>query len=239
MSTVATAVPYQLNFIQDGHSKEINLPHIWTQDSALKNLQQGHYELTIPPWDGSDDLALLINPKHTQNTIVYQVFRNGLEIFRFGNPDAPDRLRDLIIPGQPIMIPAARESITLKILVTTNRHTLWPGIHKITLEPRKQYERRAFLDSLIAVALMGAIVIVAFYHAMLWILNRQERNQIIFVAFCMMVLIFAGLHISRVFFQFFSIDVHTYWMLQSFAWFGSVASVDAFSYAIFPQNSPL
>jgi serine phosphatase RsbU (regulator of sigma subunit) len=239
LSTVATAVPYQLQFIQDGHSKEIKLPHIWTQDPALKNLQQGQYELIIPPWGASDDLALLINPKHTQNTIVYQVFRNEQEIFRFGNPEEPDRLTDLIIPGKPILIKASQEPVTLKIVVTTNRHTLLPGIHKIILEPAQQYERRAYLDALIAVGLMGAIVIVAFYHAMLWLLNRKERNQILFVAFCMMVLIFAGLHVSQVFFQFYSINVHLYWMLQSLAWFGSVVFVDAFSYAMFPKEYPL
>jgi serine phosphatase RsbU (regulator of sigma subunit) len=230
-------MPFQVNFFHDGASKPVSLPHIWTQDPALKNLKQGQYELVIPASDGAD-LALLINPKHTQNTIVYQVFRNEQEIFRFGNPDQPDRLTDLIIPGKPIVIEASREPIVLKIVVTSNRHTLWPGIHKISLEPLQQYERRAYLDALIAVGLMGAIIIVAFYHAMLWILNRKERNQIFFVAFCMMVLIFAGLHISRVFFQFYSVNVHLYWMLQSLAWFGSMAFVDAFSYAIFPQQYP-
>jgi hypothetical protein len=232
-------MPFQVNFIQDGTSKEVTLPHIWTEDPALKNLKQGQYELIIPASEASDDLALLINPKHTQNTIVYQVFRNEQEIFRFGNPDQPDRLTDLIIPGKPIIIPASREPITLKIVVTSNRHTLWPGIRKITLEPSRHYERRSYIDALIAVGLMGAIIIVAFYHAMLWLLNRKERNQILFVAFCMMVLIFAALHISRVVFQFHTVNVHMYWMLQSLAWFGSVVFVDAFSYAMFPRKYPL
>lgn len=236
LSTVAAALPFQVNFIQDGKSNEVTLPHIWTQDPALKDLKQGQYEIVIPP--SADDLALLINPKHTQNTIVYQVFRNEKEIFRFGNPDQPDRLTDLIIPGKPIVIPASTDPVTIKVIVTSNRHTLWPGIHKIILEPAQQFERRAYLDALIALGLMGAIVIVAFYHAMLWLLNRKERNQILFVAFCMMVLIFAGLHISRVFFQFYSVNVHLYWMLQSLAWFGSVVFVDAFSYEMFPQKYP-
>lgn len=239
LAQLASAAPYEIRFLQEGKASPVTLPHIWTQSVETKLLQQGIYEIVIPPDHAvQDDLVLFINPKHTQNTIIYQVFQNDQEIFRFGNPNRPDSLAEMIIPGQPILLPKSQEPIVLKIQVQTNSHTLWPGLHQITLEPRTQYEKRAFLSSLMAAALMGALLIVGLYHAMLWILNRKEHNQIIFVAFCAMVFIFAGLHISRVVFQLYPVNVKIFWLLQSFAWFGTMVVLDAFSYSLFPEQYP-
>jgi hypothetical protein len=239
MATLALSEPYQLYFLHDGKKSSVRVPHVWTENPDIKSLQTGLYELVVPgSAAGGEDQVLWVNSKHIHNTINYQVYRDGQEVFRFGNPEQPDRLEDMVIPGHPLLLPASQNPIVLRIKVTANRHTLWPGIHQLVVEPRSRYEKNDFLASMLAAALMGAIVIVGMYHAMLWYLSPRQRNQIIFVAYCAMVFIFASLHISRVTYQLFQVNVLEFWLLQTFAWFGTLVVVDAFSFAVFPKQYP-
>ncbi len=239
LAATAQAIPFEIYFLQNDQKRLVSLPHIWNQEPTAKGQTKGVYEFVIQPHASGDKTwAISLNPKFTQNTMPFRVLMKGLEIYRYGNPDQPDDLTQLVIPAQPLFVSVGSEPLILTVETFASIHSLWPGLLKVSIEEKSQYSHRAFIQSIFAAAVMGAILIVALYHAMIWYLNRKDTAQIVFVAFCIAVFIFSALHLSRFIFQLFDVNGLVFWLLQSFAWYGTMAAFEIFTWLLYPDSYP-
>ena len=227
--------------VLEGQPVEISLdlPHNWTEDERMTNINQATYVRII------DDPALLhqpltikVNGRSSFSTIPYELLLNGQVVYKYGNLDKPDNLRKLIIPPGYITIPAQETAFRLDIRIARNEASLWPGLHLVELGFAKIEKQREHYREILAAGMMGALVLIAFYHFMQWWLNRSDISHFLFVCFAFTSFIFTGLHLSPLLFKLFPIDCHTFWLLQSFAWFGTLFIFDFFTYAQYRDSFP-
>ena len=226
-------------FVTEGQQTPISLPHIWQQNQKWQKLEVGHYKIEITDQKLlNKPLALLINSKHTQNITPYVVLINGKKVYSYGDEENVDDIDRIIIPASPFQVAPQNNAFTLEIKVFKNSVSLWPGLHNFNLVPYSDYEKSEFFNTILAAMIIGATSVVLIYHLMLWWLSKKQLYQLTFVLFCLTVIIFASIHISKVPFKIFSISSKDFWLLQAAAWFFTLYILDQFSYHLFPKSFP-
>ena len=189
----------------------VSIPHIWVQTDKWKSLGEGLYRIKVSdPLLFNRPLALFINRKHTQNITPFEVFLSGRLIYRYGNVDERDNLHQLILPKENIMVPAQVKPFTIEVKIYKNTSTLWPGLHNFKIIPQAEAQEHFFQNSLISSFMIGSLVVVSFYHLILWLLNPSQKYHLVFVVLCCTVAVFVLLHVSKVLFKYVSVSSYQF-----------------------------
>jgi len=226
------------NILLDSNKKYINVPGSWNkfliQNEPVGGIGYATYRL-----------KLLLSTKTSRLTLKIPIVNNAYKIFINGQLRGKGgeigRNKQTTIPGyNPIVIPIANNLNELEIILQiANYHHRSGGLRRnLTLGLESQIRRSNNHSKFSRFALVGSILIMAFYHLGLFWIRKKNVSTLYFGLFCLIAVLRILLEGEALIYHLFPIDWFTNIRLEylsmplailAFTWFLHSLFYDDFS----------
>jgi class 3 adenylate cyclase len=189
------------DFREDDYASErryVNVPGLWSAGTELPGKGYGTYRLRVRLDRMYTTLAVNIS-----QVSAYRLWINGILYGTQGTIVADEAAYDQSYTNLVYVFEPRSRELDIVIQVSCFEHSLGGLLEHILIGTESTIQRRYTLTTCIELFVVGALVLMALYHGILFLFRRKDSANIVFCILCLTVAVFVltrgQLHIFTLF----------------------------------------